>query len=331
MGSIAVSISAFQADGPGSTPGLRIYKMEEQKEKKKFIDSLKDFYDKRYRLLFVLTAILIISSVIFIFFFHLQTNDFIYKDISLSGGTLVTINSNNLSVTKLQQDLSGSLGDIQVNSIKDMITQEQKAVQIQTTENATAARQIISDYLGYNLTNQNSSFEFTSPTLGSDFYQQLILAILIAFVFMSIVVFILFRTFVPSGAVVLSAFADILMTLVVVDMIGMRLSSAGIIAFLMLIGYSVDTDILLTNRVLKRDSGSINNRIFGAFKTGITMSVTALVSVLSALVITGSFSSTLSQIFTILAIGLCFDIYNTWVTNASIIKWYATRKNESKA
>ena len=253
MGSIAVSISAFQADGPGSTPGLRIYKMEEQKEKKKFIDSLKDFYDKRYRLLFVLTAILIISSVIFIFFFHLQTNDFIYKDISLSGGTLVTINSNNLSVTKLQQDLSGSLGDIQVNSIKDMITQEQKAVQIQTTENATAARQIISDYLGYNLTNQNSSFEFTSPTLGSDFYQQLILAILIAFVFMSIVVFILFRTFVPSGAVVLSAFADILMTLVVVDMIGMRLSSAGIIAFLMLIGYSVDTDILLTNKSVLRD------------------------------------------------------------------------------
>ena len=92
-----------------------------------------------------------------------------------------------------------------------------------------------------------------------------------------------------------------------------------------------DTDILLTNRVLKRDVGSINSKIFGAFKTGITMSITALASVLTALIITGSFSSTLSQIFTILAIGLCFDIYNTWVTNASIIKWYATRKNENKS
>ncbi|MFZ1970827.1 MAG: protein translocase subunit SecF [Candidatus Nanoarchaeia archaeon] len=305
--------------------------MEEPKETKKFVSSFKDFYNKRYKLLFVLTAILILSSIAFIFFFHIQNHDFIYKDISLSGGTLITINSNNLSVAKLQQDLPSYLGNVQVNSIKDIITQEQKAVTIQTSENADNSKQILDNYLGYNLTSQNSSFEFTSPTLGAGFYQQLLIAILAAFVFMSIVVFILFRTFVPSGAVVLSAFADILMTLVVVDLIGMRLSSAGIIAFLMLIGYSVDTDILLTNRVLKRDVGSINSKIFGAFKTGITMSITALASVLTALIITGSFSSTLSQIFTILAIGLCFDIYNTWVTNASIIKWYATRKNENKS
>jgi preprotein translocase subunit SecF len=180
------------------------------------------------------------------------------------------------------------------------------------------------------LTDQNSNFEFTSPTLGANFYQQLLIAILAAFALMSVVVFILFRTFVPSTAVVLSAFADILMTLVIVDMTGMKLSSAGIIAFLMLIGYSVDTDILLTNRVLKGTSGSINHRIFGAFKTGITMTIAALVAVLSALIILGSFSTVMSQIFTILAIGLCFDVFNTWVTNASIIKWYATKKNENK-
>jgi preprotein translocase subunit SecF len=121
------------------------------------------------------------------------------------------------------------------------------------------------------------------------------------------------------------------MTLVVIDLMGMKLSSAGIIAFLMLIGYSVDTDILLTNRVLKSTTGSINHRIFGAFKTGITMTITAILAVLAALFLISSFSNTMAQIFTILAIGLCFDIYNTWITNACIIKWYATKKNEIKS
>lgn len=331
MGSIVASISAFQADGPGSTPGLRIYRKMEETKEKKFVLKVKGLYDKHSNLLFIATAALILFSLAFIVTFHIQNHDFIHKDISLSGGTQITIYSNNLSVSKLQQDLPKYLGNIDVNSIKNIATQEQTAVIIQTSEKPDAAKQILDNYLGYNLTDQNSNFEFTSSTLGADFYQQLLIAILVAFAFMSVVVFILFRTFVPSAAVVLSAFADILMTLVVVDMMGMKVSSAGIIAFLMLIGYSVDTDILLTNRVLKNTSGSINHRIFGAFKTGITMTIAALVAVLSALIILSSFSTVMSQIFTILAIGLCFDVFNTWVTNASIIKWYATRKNENKS
>jgi preprotein translocase subunit SecF len=104
------------------------------------------------------------------------------------------------------------------------------------------------------------------------------------------------------------------------------MSTAGIIAFLMLIGYSVDTDILLTNRVLKRREGSLNRRIFSAFKTGITMTLTSLLAIITALLIVSSFSAVLTKIFTVLVIGLSFDLLNTWITNASIIKWYVKRK-----
>jgi preprotein translocase subunit SecF len=94
----------------------------------------------------------------------------------------------------------------------------------------------------------------------------------------------------------------------------------------MLIGYSVDTDILLTNRVLKRREGSLNRRIFSAFKTGITMTLTSLLAIITALLIVSSFSPVLTKIFTVLVIGLSFDLLNTWITNASIIKWYVKRK-----
>jgi preprotein translocase subunit SecF len=259
------------------------------------------------------------------FNFYNTNQDFIYKDISLTGGTSVTINEE-INTEELKQTLSDKLENIRTREISDLITREQIATIIETKSDGDLTRQVLEEYLGYELTSENSSFEFTGSTLGESFYQQLLMAILIAFVFMAIVVFIIFRTIVPSFAVIIAAFADILMTLVLVNMLGIQLSAAGIMAFLMLIGYSVDTDILLTTRVLKRDEGNLNKRIFGAFKTGTTMTLTSLLAIVFALIVVSSFSPLLTQIFTILVIGLGFDLLNTWITNVSILKWYVKKK-----
>ncbi len=231
-----------------------------------------------------------------------------------------------IDADKLQQDLLDRLEDINTREIYDLFTGEQKAVIIETKTEGQETKQILEEYLGYELGEDNSSIEFTGSALSESFYKQLLIAILFAFIFMAIVVFIIFRTVVPSIAVIISAFADIFMTLVFVDILGLKMSTAGIVAFLMLIGYSVDTDILLTTRILKRYEGSLNERIFNAFKTGITMTLTSLLAISVALFVVRSFSIVLTQIFTILAIGLGFDILNTWITNVSILKWYVKKK-----
>jgi preprotein translocase subunit SecF len=134
---------------------------------------------------------------------------------------------------------------------------------------------------------------------------------------------------VPAFAVMLSAFADIIMTLSVVNIIGMKLSTAGIVSFLMLIGYSVDTDIMLTSRLLERKE-SVNQTIYGAFKTGFSMTITSIIAVAIALFVVYPYASVLNQIFTILLIGLVFDLMNTWITNASILKWFFHGKERNK-
>jgi preprotein translocase subunit SecF len=285
------------------------------------------FHDKHYKILLVIPAIILVISLIYIFIFYSNNGDFIYKDVSLSGGTSVTIYGS-LDANALQQALSEKLEDISTREIYDRITGEQKAVIVDTKTNDVEAKQILEQYLGYQLTEDNSSIEFTGSSLSSGFYQQLLVAILVAFVFMAIVVFLIFRTFVPSLAVIISAFADIFMTLTMADVLGIKMSSAGIVALLMLIGYSVDTDILLTNRVLKRSGSSLNSRLYGAFMTGITMTLTSIFAIGAALLVVSSFSVVLSQIFTILLIGLSFDLLNTWITNVSIIKWYALKKGK---
>lgn len=281
-------------------------------------------YEKNYKKIILIPAIVIIFSIFYMISFYQSTGDFIYKDISLTGGTSVTIQSET-DTNKLKSDLFNKLEEINVREIYDLTTREQKAIIIETKSDSETTKKVLEEYFGYELNSENSSLEFTGPSLSESFYKQLIIAIIIAFIFMSLVVFIIFRTFVPSFAVIISAFADILMALVTVNILGIKLSSAGIIAFLMLIGYSVDTDILLTTRLLKRE-GDVNKKLFDAFKTGITMTSTSLIASLVALIFIGTFSEILKQIFIILIIGLLFDIFNTWITNASILKWYVEKR-----
>ena len=299
--------------------------MTEETQETKF--NFEKFYNKNYKLLLLIPVAILLFSFIYIAVFYSNTGDFVYKDFSLTGGTSITI-IGKINADDLKRDLSGQLDEINTREIFDLITREQKALIIETKTESEEAKKILEDYLGYELNSENSSIEFVGPTLGENFYKQLLIAVLFAFFFMGIIVFIIFRNFIPSVAVIFSAFADILMTLALVDILGIKMSSAGLVAFLMLIGYSVDTDILLTTRILKRHEGELNERIFGAFKTGITMTLTSLLAVILALIVVSSFSVILTQIFTILAIGLGFDLLNTWITNVSILKWYVENKRK---
>ena len=60
--------------------------------------------------------------------------------------------------------------------------------------------------------------------------------------------------------------------------VGIELTLPTTAALLMLIGYSVDSDILLTMRVLKRQ-GKLDEKLAGAFHTGIIMTTTTLAAV----------------------------------------------------
>lgn len=163
-------------------------------------------------------------------------------------------------------------------------------------------------------------------SFGETLQQQALIALIISFVGMTIVVFIAFRSFVPAGAVVLSAFADIAMTAAGMSLVGIELSLATVAGLLMLIGYSVDSDILLTMRVLKRQ-GKLEEKLAGAFRTGIIMTTTTIVAITAMWVVALVGQITVVwEIATVLLIGLIVDMMNTWLTNAGIIKWYVQKR-----
>ncbi len=163
------------------------------------------------------------------------------------------------------------------------------------------------------------SVRIIGPVIGEIFWQQAQFAIIAAFVLMSIIVFALFRSPAPSLIVILAAITDIVVTIALLDFIGVKLSLHVLAALLMIIGYSVDTDIVLTTNML-RGSG-----IKDAMRTGLTMSAAAIAAFLAMYSISGSL--VLQEMALVIMLGILVDIPATYLANAGILRMWMGRKH----
>ena len=286
---------------------------EEKKEEKSLGIPKKPWYDKYYKIFFVISITLLIISLVYIGIFYAKTGNLLNKDVTLTGGTSIT-----------------AYVEVDISEIEDALSELQTGKTIgftlETPADVDDIKPKLEEFLGFELNEENSSIEFTGSALSESFFIELIYALIGAFILMAIVVFITFRSIIPSVAVLLAALTDMVVPLAILNLIGFQISTAGIAAFLMLIGYSVDTDIMLTNRVLRKREMRLNDRFKLALKTGLTMSIAAIGAILAAYLITMNFSALLAEVFLILFLGLSVDLISTWFGNAAILKWYAEKK-----
>ncbi len=238
--------------------------------------------------------------------------------IDLRGGTNVVIElQQDTTPQELQSIISNGIGNNQVEVTS--IVNNQATVEI---AGQTDAIKLTNTLAGVGTI---SSLQSVGALLSERALTQVYYAIAFAFLFMAITVFIVFRELIPSIAVILAAASDIIISLGGMSLFGIPLSVASVGAILMLIGYSVDTDILLTTRVLKRREGTINERAIDAMKTGFTMAAAAIASMVTLYLVVIFFipyAHVLSQIASVLIIGLVADVLATWLMNLGILRWY---------
>ena len=213
-----------------------------------------------------------------------------------------------------QQDITvrtqvGSPGVISVNTPTPIIESNSEAEQILTQAGIDAeVDQLIS----------------LSGILGQEFLFQAQIAFILAFTIMSLVIFTAFRDFIPAVAVVFAATGDILIAAAGMTLFGIPLTLGSVAALLMLIGYSVDTDIVMSMRVLKQRRGSVKEKLWSATKTGITMSSGGIAGFsllyLVSIAIVGP--TELSRISAVMVIGLMADIPLTYLGNGVILSKY---------
>lgn len=286
-----------------------------------------DIYENYDRYLYVPAALVFLSVAVLLFGY-------------LTPGAALDLGQDFTGGTTIKYDLPADYDTNQINQIfasegypgSNAITVGENQSILQVTVpppeiNRTEAVSIMTD-------NSIRTFDITADDILSRNFSQkelgdrlLMLAtwtFILAFSIMSLVIFISFRDLIPSLAVIFAASADILFAVAAMSLLDIPMTPGSLSALLMLIGYSVDTDIVLSSRVLKQKKGSIKDRIWSSTKTGITMSAGgiagfALLYMISMLIVG---PSTLSELSSVMVIGLLADMPFTWFGNAIILKKY---------
>ena len=168
-----------------------------------------------------------------------------------------------------------------------------------------------------------------SPLLGGDSQKTALMGLGIAFALMSAFVFLLFRSIVPSLIVILSAVGNIAVATAAMNITGIALSMGTVGALLMLIGYGVDSDILMNTYVLREHKISFNESIHEAMRTGVTMSITSIAAMVVMTIVATLFRiELLADMGFVLAVGLTADIIITYLLNVGILRYYVTMKGD---
>ena len=290
---------------------------------------LKKIYEEKYKKLLLIPILLLIFALIQIALQYATTGDFVNRGITLKGGATITIEGETgMTPQEIQRFLTDKFptSDISVRTLSSAGSAIGEIIELDTQERSEidSVIAVLKDRL--DLSNDSYSIEIVGSALGKGFFIQSLIALLIAFGLMGIVVFLYFRRAVTSLTIILAAASDIIVTLAIFNLTGIKLSSAGVAAFLMLIGYSVDSDILLSTRVIKRNDGPVTERVYGAMKTGLTMSATTLAAVLISMVFIQN--DTIKQIMVILFIGLLVDLIMTYIQNVGILRWELEHKQK---
>ncbi|NPV62981.1 MAG: protein translocase subunit SecF [Methanotrichaceae archaeon] len=257
---------------------------------------------------------------------YLSTGSPVRLGVEFTGGTLVTV-----PTTESQGVLEEKFSSYPLLEVRNIGSRYM--IQFGPMDDAQyegLAESINSEY-------NDAEIRYMGPIYSQALQQEALRYIPLSFLLMAIVVFVIFREPFVSGLVVLCALADILIAAAAMNVVGITLSLGTVAALLMLIGYSVDTDILLSMRVFRR-KGDVDEKIIGAMGTGIMMTTTTGAAVLALFLVSNllylvipSFTrmSIIADISTVLLFGLLADMMNTWITNAQGLRWYVSRPAKS--
>ncbi|MFA6089250.1 MAG: protein translocase subunit SecF [Candidatus Woesearchaeota archaeon] len=290
------------------------------------------FYDKQYKKIMIFPILLILVTIALLGFKYATTGEFMNRGVTLKGGLILDIYMPiPVSNDQLQKDIELNFIDssAQVTTLRTL----DGSYQATTIYASDVTGSDLLDFIStkYSISFQgkdNYQMNEVESTFSAMFFKQLIIALIVAFIFMAVTVFIIYKVPVPSIAVILCVCADITETMAILNIMGVTLSSASIAAFIMLIGYSVDTDILLSSKVLRQQNGTVLDRILESIKTGLMMTSTAFVVVVLCYFLTSS--AILKEIMLVVMIGLIMDVVNTWLLNTGILRWYLEKKGEHK-
>jgi preprotein translocase subunit SecF len=251
--------------------------------------------------------------------------------IEFSSGTMITYR--NLENSPNADAVESALSTVLAADVKAVITQDSAAgtfgLDIQTTKalddnGREQVQRTMADQFGIQSTPEFYAIE---PAISQTYLRGAMWAIILSFIAMFVIVLIVFRHRIV-GIMLPCVALNMVWALGGLALFQMQFSLATLSGFLLMIGFSIDTNILLTEHLLRRVGGEPRERMATAMLTGWMITGTSLVTMICINILVTN--AAITQLVTVLTFGLAGDLFNTWFLNGGVLIWYMERKKRKE-
>lgn len=246
---------------------------------------------------------------------YIDNGEFFIRDLDLKGGTSISFISKNEITIDDVSSILGDYGKLALISISK--SEKEYSVRITLPGNVQHDK-IIEIIKNSNIETKDFSIQYVGPELGEAFFSQVIYLLSIAYVLIFFANYFIYRKIAIALTIILSSLADIIYVFGVTILLGIPITFAGFTSLLLVIAYTIDTNILLSTKILSEKIEEFYSTYKKTLITGITVTAGLVVSMIIVLVFSNS--KLLNNIATILLIGQLADLINTYILNAGLIE-----------
>jgi len=284
-------------------------------------------FNKFYKLFNIISAFLILVSILLLFFKGLNFG------VDFKGGTLIELRASdeNVNVTSLRDSFNNmNLGDF---NIKKFGNENDFLIKIEKKDRSPKSIEIIKKSLSIDLGN---SFNFrrvenVGPKVSSELLKSGIIAIALSLAAMLFYIWIRFEWQFSLGAI-LALFHDVIITLGLFSLFSLEINLSIVAAVLTIVGYSMNDTVVIYDRVRENLRKFSDIKIFELTNISIneTLSRTIITSVTTmlALVSIYLFGGEILKGFSLAMImGVVFGTYSSiYIANPILVKLRVSQK-----
>lgn len=246
---------------------------------------------------------------------YIKNGEFFIRDLDLKGGTSISfLTSQEVNIEKI----SSILGEYSKQALISISKSEKDYSVRITLPGEISHEEILKLIKNSEIEIKEHSIQYVGPELGAAFFTQVFYLLTIAYILIFAANYFIYRKLIIAITIILSSIADIIYIIGATTLLNIPISFAGFTSLLLVIAYTIDTNILLSTKILSEKLEEFYSVYKKTLITGATVSSGLILSMIIVLLFSNS--KLLNNIAIILLIGQIAELINTYLLNAGLIE-----------
>jgi preprotein translocase subunit SecF len=281
------------------------------------------FIENNYKKFLLLSISLFAIFIGIILFNYFKYGYIINKSITISGGYVTLINNNyNLTNTEIQNILN------QMNITDYVLYSTPNIIYIESRDriNGTLLINLLNQYYNISIQPSDISIQQYSSLVGDLIFNQFLFFVILAMILAAFVIFIAFRVSNTTLNIISTILFDIIGLLAVLSITKYPIGANGFIAMLMILGFAIDNNVVLSTNMIKEKDKPFIERIKMSFRVGVLMEIIALYTLLLLYFIVPDPS--VNEFAFVLSTATILDLIYYLIGNIPLYKYFEAKKEQ---